>query len=323
MKKTIYLYKSGELIRKNGSIVLKNNNGVIYLPIEQIDIIICFGEISLNKRLLALLNTYKISILFFNFYGDYIGKYTPKQYINGKILLLQVDAYMDTNKRSYIATQILKASFHNMLSLMKYYNKKGIKLNKQISLIMEIKDKINDFDKVDSMMLLEAKVKQIYYSSFDVILANEKRSLRPPQNEVNAMLSYGYSILYGMILSILERSSLHPQISFIHSLNKSFDSLQYDLADIFKPVLIDKLVLRLIRRKRVKETYFDKSDGRCYLNKEGISFFVKEIENQLISTICYRGKNYSYKSLLSRDIHSLSKYIKKEDMQYKPYTMQW
>ncbi|MDO4466865.1 MAG: CRISPR-associated endonuclease Cas1 [Bacillota bacterium] len=75
----------------------------------------------------------------------------------------------------------------------------------------------------------------------------------PPENEVNAMMSYGYALLYGILLSILDRSSLFPQISFIHSLSKNCDSLQYDLADIFKPVLVDRLIFRMIRKKQIKE----------------------------------------------------------------------
>lgn len=90
----------------------------------------CFSEVTLNKRCLSLLNKKKISILFYNFYGNYTGRFTPKEYINGKILLEQVHAYEDFDKRLYIAKTILKGSLHNMLSLVKYYRKKGKKLMK-------------------------------------------------------------------------------------------------------------------------------------------------------------------------------------------------
>ena len=63
---------------------------VSYIPIEQIDTLICFGEISINKRTLSLLNKHNIVILFFNFYGQYIGRFTPKQYLDGKILINQI-----------------------------------------------------------------------------------------------------------------------------------------------------------------------------------------------------------------------------------------
>ena len=69
MKKVIYLYKSGQLLCKDYSLILKDKKDYVsYIPIEQIDTLICFGEISINKRTLSLLNKHNIVILFFNFY---------------------------------------------------------------------------------------------------------------------------------------------------------------------------------------------------------------------------------------------------------------
>ena len=67
MKKVFYLYKSGELQRKDFSLLLQEKNGnVVYIPVEQINLIVCFGDVNLNKRVLGLLNSYSVSILFFN-----------------------------------------------------------------------------------------------------------------------------------------------------------------------------------------------------------------------------------------------------------------
>lgn len=175
---------------------------------------------------------------------------------------------------------------------------------------------VPDIETMNELMLIEANAKQTYYKMFDVVLENEnfkfqKRTKNPPQNEVNAMLSYGYTLLYGLILSILNRSSLFPQISFIHSLSKNSDSLQYDLADIFKPVYIDRMALRLIRKKQIKQSHFQyKPDGRCYLSKEGTKVFIEEFNTLLQSTIVYSKRNYSYRSILSKEVHRLSEYIK-------------
>lgn len=178
-------------------------------------------------------------------------------------------------------------------------------------------------------MLKEAKAKQIYYSVFDIILKNEvfqfeKRTKKPPQNEINACLSYGYAILYSVILAVLDRSSLHPQISFIHSLSKNKDSLQFDIADIFKPVCVDRLTIRLIRKKQLKKEFFEyKEDGRCYLNRDGIKVFVQTFDDLLKSIVLYNGKSYSYRSLISKEVHKLSNYIKGKSKTYKAFTMRW
>lgn len=328
MKKVIYLYKSGNLLRKDYSLILKDKNDfTTYIPIEQIDTIICFSEVTLNKRTLSLLNTYHISILFFNYYGQYIGRFSPKKYVDGKILIHQIHAYEDKEKRCFIAYTMINASLKNCLSLLKYYNKKSFPLSHHIDDLKNIINQLKDKD-IDKLFILEAQAKKIYYDCFDIILKNEsfsfvKRSKNPPENEINAMLSYGYSLLYANYLSVLDRSKLYSQISFIHSLTKCNESLQFDLADILKPVLVDRLVLSLCRHKQVKTNYFDFSENRCYLNKSGVKFFVEEYEKYLKKTVVIKNKHYSYRNLISREVHLLSNYLLDETVGYKPYIMKW
>lgn len=329
MKKVVYLYKSGNLKRKDSSLVLESKDKDDYIPIEQVDMIICFSEVSLNKRVLALLNKYEVSILFYNFYGNYIGRYAPKDYKDGRVLVNQVNKYRDESQRLYISKSILKASIKNMLSVLKYYRKKGKNLDELIKKLEDSVGTVPDIETMNELMLIEANAKQTYYKMFDVVLENEnfkfkKRTKNPPQNEVNAMLSYGYALLYGIILSILDRSSLFPQISFIHSLSKDSDSLQYDLADIFKPIYVDRMVLRLIRKKQIKQSHFEyKPDGRCFLSKEGTKVFIEEFNTLLQSTIVYSKRNYSYRSILSKEVHRLSEYIKDKSNTLDFFVMKW
>ncbi len=328
MKKIIYLYKSGTLSRQDSSLVLKTKNGNIhYIPIEQIDTLICFGEVTLNKRTLSLLNTYRVSILFFNYYGNYIGRFSPKQYVDGKIMVNQVHAYSDAITRQNIASIMIKSSLSNCLSLLKYYNKKGFDLKENIKEIQSTILKVENKN-IDELLLLEAHARKSYYACFDIILQNEKfhfikRSKHPPENEINAMLSYGYSLLYANYLSVLDRSRLYSQISFVHSLTKQNESLQYDLADILKPVLVDRLVISLCRHKQVKEEYFEYKEDRCYLNKEGAKFFVGKYEDYLKKTININNRSYSYRNLISREVHLLSNYLENNGNGYKPYIMKW
>lgn len=328
MKKVIYLYKSGNLLCRDYSLILKDKKDFItYIPIEQIDTLICFGEVTINKRTLSLLNKHNIVILFFNYYGKYIGKFTPKRYLNGKILINQIRAFENTKIRNQIAYIMIVSSLKNCLSLLKYYNKKKFSLMTNIMEIEIIIDKCKN-QPIENLLLLEAQAKKIYFNSFDIILKNEefhfeKRTKNPPQNEINALLSYGYSLLYANYISVIDRSRLISQISFVHSLTKCSESLQFDLADILKPVLVDRLVLSLCRHKTLKQEYFDYKSDRCYLNKNGVNFFVEKYENYLAKTIKINNRYYSYRNLISREVHLLSNYIAHEAENYKPYIMRW
>lgn len=328
MKKVIYLYKSGQLLCKDYSLILKDKKDYVsYIPIEQIDTLICFGEISINKRTLSLLNKHNIVILFFNFYGQYIGRFTPKQYLDGKILINQIHIFENETIRYHIARTMIISSLKNCLALLKYYNKKQFPLLDNIIEIESIIKECNN-KSVTELLLLEAQAKKIYFNSFDIILEKEKyhfikRTKNPPLNEINALLSYGYSLLYANYISVIDRSRLYSQISFVHSLTKCSESLQFDLADILKPVLVDRLVLSLCRHKLLKDEYFDYKSDRCYLNKEGVKFFVEKYENYLLKTIKINNRYYSYRNLISREVHLLSNYIANESNDYKPYIMKW
>lgn len=329
MKRVIYLYKSGTLQRQDASLILKQKNDKVdYILVEQVDTIICFGEVDLNKRTLSLLNSYQITILFFDYYGNYIGRFTPKHYFDGKLLVKQVEVFKNEDQRLLIAKSMINASFDNCLSLLKYYRKKGFDLTYFIANMELLEMQLKSIIDIGDILLLEAHFKKLYYSCFDIILSKEhyrfeKRTKHPPENELNALMSYGYALLYANYLSVLDRSRLHSQISFIHSLSKSSDSLQFDLADILKPVIVDRLILRLCRLHQLKDTYFEYKENRCYLNKEGVKFFVNEYETYMKRTVRINNRYYSYRNLISREVHLLSNYISGNSNEYKPFVMKW
>lgn len=329
MKKVFYLYKSGELIRRDSSLILKEKNGnVIYIPIEQTQLIICCSDITLNKRVLGLLNTYDICIIFFNYYGDYIGRFTQKKYSDGKIIINQIKSY-ENEKRLVISKAFVYAESRNILSLLKYYEKKQHLFESLINDVDSELMKLDYINDIDHLFLIEAHIKKIYYSSFDMIIKNKSfifdyRSFYPPKNEVNALLSYGYAILYANVLSEIDKSPLMPQISYMHSLSKQSDSLQFDIADMLKPIFIDRLVFRLINKGQIQLDHFEyKNEYTCYLNREGIKVFLEEYEKLMSKSIKIGKKYYSYRNLITREVYKLSDYIDGKSDNYKPYIMEW
>lgn len=328
MKKTIYIYKSGTLMRRDNSLCLvEKNKNVHYIPIEQIDSIFCFGEITVNKRVYCLCNKYNVSIQYYNYYGHYIGRFVPNKFMTGKDMIPQIKAYTNDEKRLGIAKEITRAELANMIALMKYYGRSMDELKGIITKLTGYQKGIDNCFTINGLLMLEAEAKKCYYGGFDLILKDaryhfEKRMVQKEGNEINTMMSYGYHLLYGNFLSAIDQSPLMSNISFIHSIAKSSDSLQFDLADILKPVIVDRMVLRLARKDMIKEEYFDQVKGRCYLNKAGLTFYVSEYENVLSKTVEIADHSYSYKNVIHREVHQLYDHITKQ-IAYKPYIMGW
>lgn len=325
-----YIFKSGTIKRKNGSVVLKTDEEELLIPIEQVHSIYVFVEVTLNKRVLELLNKYQIFVLFFNYYGNLIGSFNPvsKRPV-GRILINQVNAFQQEQIRVYIAKTIQQHSIKNCLALLKYYQKKGEEIQTQIELLRVTLMNIEYASSVEEILLLEARAKKEYYSAFDIILRRtpytfERRSIKPPRNQVNAVMSFGYSVLYGLILAELHRSRLYPEVPFIHSENRPGYGLQYDLADIYKPIYIDRLVLGMLRRERFEEQDFEVSeDGGVYLSAEGKKKFLYEFDERLQKTVQYGTQRKSYRSIIRGDLHRLISFLDNTEGELRFYLNVW
>lgn len=333
MRKAIYLYKSGSLIRSSNNLIFETNEEKIYLPIFQIDTINVFNHINLNKNTIILLNNYDILVNFFDYNGNYKGTYYPYYPIKGEYLKKQVLFLNDNNQKINLAKKIIQASMINMMALVKYYHKKNLFFTSELNKMKRMLSEFNRIDinntTIDNLMIHEAKFKQLYYSCFTKITKNKdfsfiERSTRPPKDPINAIMSYGYSLLYTLIANALFRSRLHISLPIIHSNIRREEGLQYDIADIFKPVVVDRLFFRLINKNQISINHFDKTDKGVYLNKEGAQIFIEEFEGLLKNTISLSSskRKLSYRSIISAEIHKISNHIFL-NKEYNSFKMKW
>lgn len=325
-----YLFKSGTIRRKNGTVVLEGETETTIIPVEQIHSLYIFGEVTINKRLLELLSHYQITAHFFNYYGTLIGSYSPEnQRPVGEILFNQVNALTNDVHRHQIAHAIQHYSIKNSLALLKYYQKRGIDLSIQIEKIEEILEEMNQTSHIEDILLCEARAKKLYYSGFDLILKDtpfsfEKRTVMPPENEVNSLMSFGYYLLYGVILTELNISRLYAELPFIHSDIRSGHGLQYDLADIYKPVFVDRLFIGLIRRRSIQKDDFEQRENHgIYLSEKGKKKFIAEFNEMLHRKVHYGNRERSYRSVIQHDIHRLIHHLESPEEPLILYLHEW
>lgn len=97
-----------------------------------------------------------------------------------------------------------------------------------------------------------------------------------------------------------------------------------DISEIFKPIIVDRLIFRLFNKKEIQEKHFDSKLGRCLLNEKGRMIFVKAWEEKMQETIMHRGlgRNVSYKHLIKLECYKLAKHLLGMEV-YKPFKMYW
>lgn len=323
------------LRRKDNSIMFQTDEKKRVLPVEDINDIYIFGEVDVTKKFLELMTQKNICIHYFNYYGYYVGTYYPREHLNsGHVILKQAEHYLDQTKRVSLAQRFVKGSIGQMIQVLKYYqNRRSIYKEIFESTINELhfyKKRQKNWKRVEEMMADEGNAKEQYYKMFDYILGNnpdfpfEKRTRRPPLNRLNAMISFGNQMCYTLVLSEIYKTYLDPRIGFLHSTNFRRFSLNLDVAEIFKPLIVDRLIFTLINKKIITKKDFEKNLGGILLSENGRKKFVAEMDKRLKTTVKHRqlGRSVSYRRLIRLELYKIQKHVLGE-REYSPYQSAW
>lgn len=299
-----------------------------FVPAQNVESVYTFGEIRFTAQFLGALAAYYIPMHAFNYYGNYIGSFFPKEEINsGNIALAQAEKYFDTVKRLFIAKSFVKAAAENALSNIKYYSYRGADFNEEISRITELINSIDNAASVGSLMGIEGNIKNMYYGCWRKIFRQEvefdKRVKNPPDNMINSLISFGNVMMYSVCLNEIYRTGLIPSIGYLHSPGDNRLPLSYDIAEIFKPVITDKVIFRVINLEIIKENDFDRKGNLIYMNEKAKRKFVEEFEERLKTTILHPSlkRNVSYRTIVRLECYNLINYLK-ENKKYEAFKYQ-
>jgi len=128
---------------------------------------------------------------------------------------------------------------------------------------------------------------------------------------LNALISFGNSLLYATTLGAIYRTQLRPTISFLHEPGDRRFSLALDISAVFKPLLVDRLIFKVLNTKMLGTDDFDKDLNYCYLKEKGRKVFVQEYDQRLKTTISHRnlGRKVSYRRLIRLECYKLIKHL--------------
>jgi len=334
MKKTYYLFNPGRLSRKDNTLMFSPTGEEgqeltpKYLPVEGIDNLYIFGSLDANSSLFNFLGKHSISVHFFDYYEHYTGSFYPKEYLlAGKMQVCQTQHYLLAAKRMILARKFVEGAAFNIIKNLRYYHNRGKELDLHIADIEKYVSSVPAANSISELMGLEGNVRQTYYDAFNYILKDHDmpgRSKQPPMNPVNTLISFGNMMCYTLCLDMIYHTQLNPTISFLHEPGTRRYSLALDLAEIFKPLLVDRTIFRVLNKKEVQEKDFSMEMNRCVLKESGKKAFVQAFEERLKETITHRSLNrqVSYKHLVKLECYKLSKHIL--DMEeYKPFKAWW
>ena len=307
-KKSLTLFSDGTLTRRENTLYFENAQGKRPLAVEGIYDIYIYGHVNISSQALHFLAQKGIAVHFFNHYGHYDGSFYPKESLHsGDLVIKQAEHYLNKEKRLKLARLFVVGSARNM-----ELNLKRWKINASFNDLLE---ELEDGDRITEIMNVEARIRQEYYALWDEALPDNfkivKRTRRPPQNEMNALISFLNSRLYATIVSELYNTQLTPTVSYLHEPSERRFSLALDLSEIFKPIIADRIANRLVKQGIIKKEHFREELNGVLLNDEGKKIVLKAFNEEMQKSVKHPKlkRNVTKQRLIRLEAYKLIKHL--------------
>jgi CRISPR-associated protein Cas1 len=330
MDRNYHVFSNGRLERREDTLrLVTEDDEKKHIPIENAEAVYLHGQVDFNTRLVGFLNDNGVAAHVFGWHDYYSGSVMPERgQTSGQTLVAQVDAYQDADHRRKIAASFVRGSIHNMRANVAYYDGRRGEFGTTLDRLDVVRKRVSTTDDVPELMGVEATARKAYYDTFDRILddefAMEGREYNPPPNEVNSLLSFGNSLVYANCVSAIRATALDPAVSFLHEPGERRYSLSLDLADLFKPLLTDRVTFRLVNRRQLTTDDFETELGACLLTDRGRKTYAKAFEEALERTVQHPAldRKVSYQYLLRLEVYKLKKHLLTGES-YEPFERWW
>jgi len=330
MDRNYHVFSDGRLERKDDTLRFVGEGGEKkFVPVENAEALFLHGQIDFNTRLVSFLNGHGVALHVFGWNDYYAGSVMPKRgQTSGKTLVEQVRAYDDPARRREIARAFVSGSIHNMRANVVYYDGRGHEFGTTLRRLEDARGAVETTDDIEELLGVEATARRAYYATFDSILDEEfvfgGRQYNPPTNEVNSLISFGNSLVYANCVSAIRKTALDPAVSYLHEPGERRYSLALDVAELFKPLLTDRLIFRLVNRGQLSTDDFEAELNAVLLDDGGRETFTKAFERTLEETVEHPAldRHVSYQYLLRLEAYKLKKHLLTGEP-YEPFRRWW
>jgi CRISPR-associated protein Cas1 len=263
-----YLSREGETV-----LVRVEKETKLRIPIHTLGGIVCFGLVSCSPHLMELCSERGVSISFLTEYGKFQARVEGP--VSGNVLLRREQYRRSDNDEAsaQMARTIITAKIANSRTILLRASRErpdtpeSGELDKAVRQLAWLLEKLKDPQPLNTIRGFEGEAADIYFSVFDQLIVAQKedfffhnRNRRPPLDNMNALLSFLYTLLVHDVRSALEAVGLDPQVGFLHRDRPGRPSLALDLMEEFRSALGDRLALTLVNRQQVRGKGFTKTE---------------------------------------------------------------
>lgn len=272
--------------------VLRASRGRIHLevegqvektwPLEKVEEVVLVGGVQPSLNLLRVLGSRGVPLHFVSVSGRYRGAFFLPLDGQADLLKLQVWSTLDPIP---MAKRIVEGKVRAMAALLKVWGKRVPEVRRGAGEVMAYLRKLPGAEDLESVRGIEGSATALYFKYFSAMVpppfAFTLRTIRPPRDPVNALLSFGYTLLLTRVMTAVQMAGLHPALGYLHVSHGARPALALDLMEEFRSVFIDRLVVRTLRQGIINLGHFHTAKGGVYLNSEGRNAFLRHFTRSL------------------------------------------
>lgn len=316
--------------------------------VAEIDQVLAFGAITLSPGAVALLLRRGVDTVFLTARGRYRGRLVGGFNRNVERRLAQFERLRSGPTAVALARQIVAGKIANQRALILRAQRehRQPELAEVAGQMRRALDSLASVEDLDRVRGAEGQASAAYFGAFGRCIRNPAftfggRTRRPPRDPLNALLSFGYSMLATVIESAVLRAGLDPMLGSLHAPEFGRPSLVLDLMEEFRPVLVDALALRLVNRRAVAREDFEEfveergdplgeaeredagAAPAVWLGETGRRIFFRAWGQRLRETHWYepRRQTLTFEQIVRQQVYHLVRVLMGEDQAYQAFTV--
>lgn len=317
----------------------------VRVPLGKVSQVVVFGNPTITTPALAALVENKAEICFMTRFGKFVARVSGDDHKHGQLRLLQHRAHHDPNAALHVAYTCIRSKLHNQRTLLLRSNRvreeDGVgsaaesigQLIKQIDELPTEESQVPDPARPQKntvfgqLMGLEGAAAAAYFPAYGQLFDDQWATLftgrhkRPPTDPINALLSYGYTLLISQAAAAAHIVGFDNCVGYLHSTQYGKPALALDIVEMFRAPVVDSVVLTLLNNRMLDKNDFEEGLGSWRLTDRGRKIFLQKFEERLNSEIMHPIFKYkvSYRRCLELQMRLLSRWLLGELNRYRGF----
>lgn len=324
----LYLVEQGAVLRKASRrlVVEKEDRTLLEVPEFKVERVMVFGNVQLTTQAVGFLLERGIETAFFTLGGQLKGKLSPLESKNIPLRLFQYKRHLDESFRTALAGRLVAGKIRNQVVMLQRFRRNHPEVDFSVPLLRlaQCLNALPRKNRVSTLLGVEGVATAVYFEAFGQMFRRELRfqgrTRRPPTDPANALLSLGYTLVGGEILSHLSGTGFDPYIGYLHGIEYGRASLALDMLEEFRHPVVDRLALSLLNREILGAVDFEARDGGVYLAGQARKTFFSHYEKTMTGTFVHGGVSTSFRKLFRVQARRMAAAIQREE-RYVPFLL--